>query len=301
MGNIQVDIPPPALWQDFERLTLDMCREKWGDDYAERHGRQGQAQQGVDVHGINYSQSRERIGVQCKKRKRDHSSPDEPSNTLTAKEVDKAAEDAKDFKPPLNRLVVATTGPRDSKLQQHVREMSGYGFQTSIWFWDDYVSFLNGDHDMMYRYYENILKYRSQYDPTEHYFRMVSMAFDRPAIRTRISLENRATDFIDALGATQNALATGRLIDNEGNVIDEVRLPNNLPDQIGEIKKLLQEAREIATNALKQNIIVEHKTVIEVKNRDVQNKLNETRLQAVNLLNEVLEEKGFDEIPTPDY
>jgi len=301
MGNIQVDIPPPALWQDFERLTLDMCRQKWDDDYAERHGRQGQAQQGVDVHGVNYSQRREQTGVQCKKRKREYGRPDEPSNTLTAEEIDEAVEDAEEFTPSLDRFVLATTGPRDSKLQEHVRKMSGCGFQTSIWFWGDYVSFLNNDHSMMYRYYENILRYRSQYDPIEHYFRMVSMAFDRPAIRTRISLENRATDFIDALKATQNALSTGRLVDSDGNIIDEARLPDSLPDQIRKIKDLLQNAREIATDALKEEIIVQHETVIEVKDQEVQEKLNDTRLRAVTLLNDLLEENGLDPVPTPDY
>lgn len=127
------------------------------------------------------------------------------------------------------------------------------------------------------------------------------MAFDRPAIRTRISLENRATDFIDALKAAQNALATGRLVDSAGNIIDEVRLPDSLPDQICEVKHLLQEARETATDALRRDIIVQHETVIEVRDHEIQKKLNDTRLRAVTLLNDVLEENGLDPVPAPDY
>jgi hypothetical protein len=127
------------------------------------------------------------------------------------------------------------------------------------------------------------------------------MAFDRPAIRTRVSLENRATDFIDALEATQNALSTGRLVDSNENIVDEVRIPDSLPDQIRKIKSLLQNAREIATYALKKEIIIQHETVTEVKDQEIQEKLNDTRLQAVTLLNDLLEENGLDPVPTPDY
>lgn len=50
MGNIAVDIFHPAYWQGFEKLTQDIVKTKWKDDYAERHGREGQAQGGIDVY-----------------------------------------------------------------------------------------------------------------------------------------------------------------------------------------------------------------------------------------------------------
>ena len=67
MLAIEVEIAPPLNWQDFERLTLDIAKVQWKDDYAERNGRQGQAQAGVDVYGYNYNQ-KEHVGIQCKKK-----------------------------------------------------------------------------------------------------------------------------------------------------------------------------------------------------------------------------------------
>ena len=82
MGNIAVDIFPPAYWQDFERLTLDIAKIQWKDDYAERHGREGQAQGGVDIFGYNHS-AKEQTGIQCKKRAlKAKPSHESPSNTL---------------------------------------------------------------------------------------------------------------------------------------------------------------------------------------------------------------------------
>ena len=37
MPAIEVEIAP-VNWQDFERLTLDIGKAQWKDDYAERHG-----------------------------------------------------------------------------------------------------------------------------------------------------------------------------------------------------------------------------------------------------------------------
>jgi hypothetical protein len=96
MGNIFVEIPPPANWRDFELLTLNMCRQRWKDDYAERNGREGQAQSGVDVFGYNYS-ANERTGVQCKKRKTKLNGVSAPSNSLTTKEVKEEIRAAKTF------------------------------------------------------------------------------------------------------------------------------------------------------------------------------------------------------------
>lgn len=302
MGNIQVDISPPSFWQDFERITLDICKRKWQDDYAERNGRRGQSQNGVDVYGYNYA-SNEHTGVQCKKRLNKYSSETgAPSNTLTTREINEEIEAAKKFRPCLDRFIIATTGPRDANLQEHVRKLNPQNlpFKVVLWFWDDYIEHLNNDHDLMYRYYRSVLEYRAEYNREEHYYRMLSMAFDRPAIRTPFYLENRATDFIIALAATQNAIATGRLIDNDDHIVDEVRLPGNLDHRLQEIKRLLQAARELATHALREGIIIQHETVIEIKDRGVQEELNHKRLRAVKLLNEILEGKELNpvEIPT---
>jgi hypothetical protein len=290
MGNLIVDIMPPAYWQDFERLTLDFAKHKWQDDYAERNGRQGQEQAGVDVYGYNHKQ-KEHTGIQCKKRTwKTKPGADAPSNTLSAGEIDEEIRLAKGFAPKLERFIISTTGPRDSELQEYVRKINERNttFLVSLMFWEDYVDFLNDNPGFMYRYYENVLKYRNTYSPDEHYYRLVSMAFDRPAIRTPFHLENRATDFIAAISATQSAITTGCLKDRDGRVIDQARVPSEKPRELHGAARKLQRAREISTKALSEGRIFEHSTVIEILDREIAIELNELRFESVALLNKIL-------------
>lgn len=293
MPSIEVEIAPPLNWQDFERLTHDFSKAQWKDDYAERHGRQGQAQAGVDVYGTNNS-SHEFTGIQCKKKNQS----EVPSKQLTEAEIDKEVEAAKLFSPELDRFVIATTGPRDANLQAHVRELnqSKLVFKVSLMFWEDYQEFLNNHPELLYRYYKEVLEHRNKYNAIKHYLLMLSMAFDRPALRTPFHLENRASDFIQAISDTQNAITTGRLKDRDGRIVDECRVPKPKIKNITAANRHLQKAREIATTAILDNLIVEHQTVIEIKSHEVARKLNELRSQAVDLLNNELRENGLEEV-----
>ena len=298
MGSIVVDIFPPAYWQDFERLTLDIAKIQWKDDYVERHGREGQAQGGIDVLGYNHS-AREQTGIQCKKRAlKTKPSHESPSNTLTIQEIDEELEKVKSSKHILDRFIIATSGPRDAELQKHVATLNRKetNIIVAIKFWDDYVEFLNDHPELMYRYYENVLKYRSEYDSTKHYLHLLSMAFDRPALRTPFHCESRATEFISAISATQQAVSTGRLVDRSNRIIDQVRLPTPKPKGLLKISSLLQKCRDIAANALSKGIIVEHPTVIEIQDYVVCEQLNEIRLEAIKLLNKILVSHGIEKI-----
>ncbi len=298
MGNIHVDIFPPSYWQDFERLTLDVAREKWRDDYAERNGRQGQAQAGVDVYGYNHGQG-EQTGVQCKKRGRcEKDDRDAPTSLLTAKEINAEVKAAKTFVPPLDRFIIATTGPRDAQLQKHARGLTQkkVGFKVSLWFWDDFVEHLNNNPDLMYRYYENVLKYREQYSSTEHYIRLIGMTFDRPAWKTPFHMESRATDFIRAISDTQNAISTGRLVDRNDAVIDHVPVPKKKPAGIPALAKLTGKVRNLAAEGLNSGVIVEHPTVMEIRDHKLADDLNRLRAQALDMLNPILSAQGIDEV-----
>lgn len=293
MSGIEVEIAPPANWQDFERLTLDCARIVWKDDYAARHGRQGQTQAGVDVYGYNRSAC-EHTGIQCKKRQ----SFSAPSKRLTAAEVDAEVEAAKGFKPKLDRFVIATTGPRDVNLQEHVRCLNDVvqPFKVSLMFWEDYQEIINNHTDLMYRYYKEVLEFRASYDEFEHYLLLLSNAFDRPAIRTPFHLENRATDFIRAISDTQNAIATGRLVDRDGRVVDECRVPKPKILGLKEAANLLQRAREIATQAVVDGNIIEHDTVIEIRSHEITQQLNSLKEKAVSLLNNELVKRGLEPV-----
>lgn len=291
MSGIEVEIAPPANWQDFERLTLDYAKKQWKDEYAQRHGRQGQAQSGVDIYGT-HSISHELIGIQCKKKKHF----EVPSKQLTTAEIDVEIDAAKTFSPRLNHFIIATTGPRDVDLQRHIRvqNQSGLPFKVSLLFWEDYQDFLNEHVELMYKYYKEVLEYRSKYNELDHYLLLLSQAFDRPAIKTSFYCENQAFDFIKAMADTQNAIATGRLVDRTGRIIDECKVPKPKIKNLTMASKYLQNARDVATKALADGIIIQHEYVIEIKSQKVTDKLNQLRQQAVKLLNDELMKRNLE-------
>lgn len=300
MKNIYADFPAPTHWQDFERLTLDICRAEWRDDYAESNGRGGQAQGGVDVFGYNY-RLREHTGVQCKKRKTKSQGILPPANTLSIADIDDEIKAAKNFTPPLDRFIIATTGPRDVDLQAHVRNINAarsYPFQIALWFWDDYVKFLNDDNDgnLAYRYYANSLKFRERYSQEEHFLRLLAMAFDRPAMRTPFHLENRVSDFIDALSRLQQAVRTGILKDRSGRTVDEARPPAKVSTELKAIRLGLDKLRDLTTQALADGRIKQHEAVIEIFDPTLQGTFNNLRETIIANLNRMLTPAGIEAI-----
>jgi hypothetical protein len=303
MGNIAVDVFPPAYWQDLERLTHDIAKIKWKNDYAERHGRGGQAQGGVDVLGYNFV-AKEETGIQCKKRAlKSKPSHESPSNTLTKSEIDQELSEVRKSDHVLDHFIIATSGPRDAELQMYVASLNrkSVDIRVSIMFWDDYVEFLNDHPELMYRYYENVLKFRSEYSPLNHYLLMLSMAFDRPALRTPFHCESRATDFISAIAATQQAIATGCLVDRDNRVIDQVRLPKPKPKGLRAISNKLQKTRDLATEALAKGVIVEHANVIEILDLKLVDTLNNLRFDALQGLNEILAENELEIVEFAEF
>ena len=119
MGQIVVSINPPEYWEEFELLTLDMCKIIWEDNNAQRHGRSGQNQFGVDIYGYDYNHKNFLIGVQCKKR-----SPVDPTGKIlagglfTEREIVVEIEKATNFQPKLDEFILATTALRDVNVQR---------------------------------------------------------------------------------------------------------------------------------------------------------------------------------------
>ena len=57
--------PPPDDANAFESLCLDLRKEIWKDTGAQKNGRTGQPQAGVDVFGTC---EEKQIGIQCKQK-----------------------------------------------------------------------------------------------------------------------------------------------------------------------------------------------------------------------------------------
>jgi len=123
--------PAPIDAAIFESLCLDLWKDIWGPaSEAQKNGRSGQKQAGVDVFGKNGPESW--VGVQCKQRNEGLRS------RLGADELEAEALAAQSFEPRLSRFVVATTGAPDVAVQERARILSDRGpFPVSVWFWSD--------------------------------------------------------------------------------------------------------------------------------------------------------------------
>jgi tetratricopeptide (TPR) repeat protein len=134
-------IPAPEGWEEFQDICRDLWCRIWNDPNTQQNGRKGQAQKGVDIFGSpNRDGSFE--GVQCK--------CIDIKSSLSEKTLTEEISQALNFKPPLKRLVIATTGLTDSKIQETARLISGENkkqnlFSVDIFSWAE-INKLLGDY-----------------------------------------------------------------------------------------------------------------------------------------------------------
>jgi tetratricopeptide (TPR) repeat protein len=111
-------------------------------------------QHGVDVFG-RPGQGDHWAGVQCKLRQTYR------GGTFTKTGLAKAVEEAEAFTPPLREFIIATTAPRDAKLQGVAREITSCRnkdgrFSVYIWAWEDISAKLVEFPDVLGKYYPNL-------------------------------------------------------------------------------------------------------------------------------------------------
>jgi len=63
----QSELPIPKSWDEFEHIVCDLYSRTWNDPHAQRHGRTGQPQQGVDIYGQPSGLGGRYVGIQCKR------------------------------------------------------------------------------------------------------------------------------------------------------------------------------------------------------------------------------------------
>lgn len=151
MPPVRYQLPPLADDADFDRLCRDLFRHHWPVEGDQLNGRSGQRQHGVDFYGQD-PQGHWR-GGQSKSR-----------NSLTAPlgeaEVREEVRKALAFTPALHEYVIATSGPRDARLQQVAREITDAHrrrrprrFSVKIYFWDDLLELLHQYPEVRAAYY----------------------------------------------------------------------------------------------------------------------------------------------------
>lgn len=109
---------PPKEWSLFEDLCLALFKEVWDDPLAQKNGRRGQSQHGVDVFGSPAGDRTVYWGIQCKGKDANYGS----SPTLA--ELNCEFSKAESFEPKLERWVFATTAPSNGVLQSAARTIS---------------------------------------------------------------------------------------------------------------------------------------------------------------------------------
>src|SRR4051812_6105108 len=121
----------PRNWQDFEILCYHLWKDVWSDPNAQRNGRNGQAQHGVDIFGRPAYQGYY-AGVQCKDK------DGQLGSELSIKELAAECQKVREFKPALHEFSMATTAPRDASLQEQARALNEQGelpFSVHVWSW----------------------------------------------------------------------------------------------------------------------------------------------------------------------
>lgn len=127
-----LNIPTPKNWDEFEDICLSSFKLRWTSPNLTKYGRQGQAQNGIDIYGEdNLGRF---VGIQCKNYELE----------LTTKVVEEEIEKAEKFKPEVKAFFIATTAPSDTKIQSAIRLISGKRvaadkFPVGIFFWNDII------------------------------------------------------------------------------------------------------------------------------------------------------------------
>ena len=131
-GLSSTTLPKPVNWQDFERSTRTLFEAVLDDPNTQMHGRTGQPQSGVDIWGVRKATG-SLVGIQCKK----------SSDEITEKELKDEFKRARTFKPAIDEFILATTAPRDAKIQSVARHLTKRAANTSrpitvfVWGWED--------------------------------------------------------------------------------------------------------------------------------------------------------------------
>lgn len=124
---------PPNDAAAFESLCLDLWKDIWQDSGAQKNGRRGQTQAGVDIFGRDQGQL---IGIQCKQK------DGRLRSTLTVTELETEVKAALEFDPPLAKFILATTATRNVALQRRANELTAQNsqedlFVVEVWAWED--------------------------------------------------------------------------------------------------------------------------------------------------------------------
>jgi hypothetical protein len=209
------------------------------------------------------------------------------------------AEKALAFSPALDIWILATTVKRDSTIQQVARKLSEeyqgkQKFEIQLWFWDDYITWLNTYTDLQKWYYDQVIQIHSELDQDRFTLETIAMAFHRPAFTDPLAHEH-FDDFLQALKDTQSALRTGEVVNRETRHVIRKSVGGwrllkepNWRKQLGDIDSELQELRKQLVVGLKDGRLKQHRHYLEVNDTALGQDLDRRRRLCLKRLNDTL-------------
>ncbi len=290
MNQLQIYMPPPSNWQDFQILVAEVARVKYISSSVQEYGRQGQRQNGIDVYAVDHLEKK--IGIQCKETKKD-----EFSSVAIDKEVNKA----ETFSPRLDLFIIATTLRTDAAIQKHVNELNAnktVQFLIQVWFWDDLNREINKSQSVMCSYYK---AYRDNFGVEEirSHLSALRQAFSRPAFEDNFMHERNYREFEDALVDTKAFFRIGFLYDRiTRNLISQVIPSHMIGDEAYAkfVQGIEKDLNKIYQDFLQDKKIAQNKNPLQMEEkageynilrRKIMNKINDRlyseKLPAINI------------------
>jgi hypothetical protein len=304
MGQVDQAFFPPRYWQQFEDLTLGCFREILGDPHATKNGRSGFPQAGVDVYG----QARDGFtGIQCKQVDPLGANGQLlPGGRVTKATLVQEIAKAEAFQPALDVFILATTAPAHPTLQLAARTLSEQRtalgkFRIVLWFWDDYLAFLNTSRQLQEWFYHDVLNLLTREDEDREILRFFAEAFHRPAFEHPLSIEDFDA-FPQALEDTQTALRTGQLFDRRSRTRIRQSLSwRRLSDPrwregLSRVDGHLAELRTKLLQGKADGVIRQRGEFMEIRDHRIRDELEDLRRVCVNELNRVLCQANIDPV-----
>ena len=152
-----VQLQPPTDWQAFERVTRSLFEYHYACSIAQRVGRDGQEQEGLDIIGQQGRAPHYHFGIQCKLKDQLGRNRKLRRDTL---EKELAAAEA--IEPPIDEFILATTAANDVDLQKHAQRLQAERadgprpIKVRVVGWDDMRSLI-GEHRELYERYLGIV------------------------------------------------------------------------------------------------------------------------------------------------
>lgn len=241
----RTQIPKPANFQDFERRCAVWWEHRLNDRNLQRWGRNGQRQNGVDIHGIMDGDIRKGVGIQCKLK--------DGHAELTEAEVKKEFKEALSFRPKLKEFHILTTSPTDTKLQRLALELSveqqeqGNDIRFLVWGWNTISDEVGRHQETLLAFDESYGVFGRQQQETLN-TQTTILTETREGVQTIVSLLQMGKGTVDS--TVEIALAVEKHLDAE---IDGYRDANNGGQRVaalGHFMRLLERVGDTASGRI---------------------------------------------------